>query len=88
MKRKGLHVQVEVNSPEDLIKLAEAAFEKGVKEVHLGWEHCAFCGKDIDPEEVQDMRIQPRKPGETLVLHLCDDCWPKFEKLGKKIGKG
>ena len=88
-EQKVLYIQVEGSTPENLLKLAASGFDKGAKEIHVGWDHCGLCGKEIEVEEVKGMRmVNPSETDRTLVLHLCDDCWPKFESLGENIGKG
>jgi len=79
-----------VRGPDQMLAALEQAVKAGVPEIHLGFEHCAFCGGSIG-SQVEKMGIGGNSATNPIVyLHLCRPCWTRYRDAGhtKEVGRG
>ena len=87
---KELYIRGKFRNFHEMLELANKALEDGVKEVHLGYTRCAFCGAEIE-SEIQGMAMGGKLGEEKqITVHLCDSCYKETMKNNsfKPIGKG
>ena len=56
-----------------------------VKEFHLGYTRCAFCGGELG--DIEDRETVQYSPKANLVInvHLCDACHAEHEKGARDV---
>ena len=57
--------------------MIHAAFDNGVKEVHLGGLHCFLCGCELGPAYEHEPVTLGKNGSPKIALHLCDVCAKK-----------
>ena len=68
----------------EMLDCMKAAVQAGIKEVHLGWTRCAFCGVELGQAVESEFLNDAGSGSSMLQIHLCDRCWYKYKGASKK----